>query len=57
MPLKQVGALAGHIIATDLLRSKKEERRQKTGQDRIVKMRNKSRILENVSTLVRECIS
>lgn len=53
MPLKQVCALAGHAIATDLLRGKKngKEAEKRMGQNNwIVKIRNKSEILGNGST-------
>lgn len=57
MPLNQVGALAGHAIATDLLRGKKKEgkKAKKRGQDRTerVKIRGKSEILENDRMLQR----
>lgn len=60
MLLKQVGALAGHAIATDLLRGKKGETQQKRGQDRIrreSKLKKMSGILENGTTLVTKHIS
>lgn len=48
MPLKQASALAGYVIATDLLRGKKGKRRLKRRQQykRRVKMINKFEILE-----------